>query len=468
MKKTELFHWIDEVAAGLREMAADIWDHPELAFQERHAAGLQASFLEAQGFRVQKGLPGIPTALVAEFGSGRPILGILGEYDALANLSQKKSVAHAEPAQANQPGHGCGHNLLGTAGVGAVLAIKKAMEQGEIKGTVRYYGCPAEETLAGKVFMAKEGAFADLDASLSWHPASMNVVWGCSFLAMNSVEFHFKGVSAHAAAAPQMGRSALDAVELMNVGANYLREHIEEKARLHYTITNGGGAPNIVPADASVWYYIRAPRRESVEAIYQRLLKIAQGAALMTETEVRHNLLAGCYDVLSNETLSNVLHRNMEEVGGPYFSADDKQFAEKLAASFTPGQKENVMRAYFAPPAVLDQTLHEDIAVIDDRKEVMAGSTDVGDVSWLMPFALFTAATWPVGTAAHSWQATASSGSGIGAAAMLFAAKALAGALYDLYTDDLLLCRAKQEFSQQTKGFVYQSPLAPGAQPPNG
>ncbi|MDR3588480.1 MAG: amidohydrolase [Negativicutes bacterium] len=465
MNKNEVLAWLDANAERLQDVARNIWENPELPFAESNAAGLQSEVLRKAGFSIRSDLKDLPTAFVAEYGSGRPILGILGEYDALAKLSQKVS-GKCEPLHIGAPGHGCGHNLLGTAGMGAALAMQQAISSGAVKGTIRYYGCPAEEALAGKVFMAREGVFDDLDACLTWHPASMNVVWGCKFLALNSVEFRFSGVSAHAAAAPHMGRSALDAVELMNVGANYLREHVPEQARIHYTITNGGGAPNIVPAEASVWYYIRAPKRNMVEEIFGRLIKIAQGAALMTETGVEWTVLAGCYDVLPNTVLGGLLHKNMIEVGGPRFSEADRSFARELAKSFGPLHKENVMKAYFAPPEVVAMDLHETVAAIDDRSQIMAGSSDVGDVSWLVPLAQFTAATWPVGTAAHSWQATAASGSGIGAKAMQFAAKVLAATLFDLFCDSgEVLAKAKTEFVSQAGAAPYKTPLPDDAKP---
>ncbi|MGB9867465.1 MAG: M20 family metallopeptidase [Bacillota bacterium] len=466
MDKRAVLAWLDEHETEFKDMAQKIWEKPETAFKEYFASTLQAEALRNAGFNVKQGLPGMPTAVVAEYGGGRPVIGILGEYDALPKLSQKVGTRR-EPVIKDGPGHGCGHNLLGTAGVAAAIAVKNAIEAGELKGTVRYYGCPAEETLAGKVFMARLGVFNDLDASLSWHPASMNTVWGCSFLAMNSVMFRFSGVSAHAAAAPQLGRSALDGVELMNVGANYLREHVDEKARIHYAITDGGGAPNLVPAEASVWYYVRAPKRAQVEEIYARLKKIAQGAAMMTETSVEEEILAACYDVLPNQALGELLFENMQLVGGPKFSKEDRELAQELSCTLTQEQKEKVMKTYFAPPEVLSMVLHEGVVKNRDKGEVMAGSTDVGDVSYIVPFAQFTAATWPVGTAAHSWQATAASGSGIGFCAMHFAAKVLAATVYDLLADDgTVLQKAKAEFQESTGGKPYVSPLPPDVKPP--
>ena len=456
MKKV-LFSHIDSLRESLTDAATNIWRTPEKAGEEVYASDLQASLLKTAGFRINKQIPGIPTAFVAEYGNGSPILGVLGEYDALPGLSQEANGSQ-KPIEDQANGHGCGHNLLGVAGIGAVLAIKETLADSGIEGTIRYYGCPAEETLTGKVLMAQEGLFHDLDACLTWHPASMNAVWRCSFLALQSALFKFSGVSSHAAASPEMGRSALDAVELMNVGANYLREHIIDQARINYTITNGGGPPNIIPASAEAWYYVRAPQKKQVAEIFQRLLKVSQGAALMTETKVEHEIVAGCYNVLVNNVLSDLLHKNMEEIGAPQFSESDRSLARNLVKSFPPEQQEKVISSYFGPKELVGEILHEGILKNDDDNKVMPGSTDVGDVSWITPLAQFTAATWPIGTAAHSWQATASSGSGIGFAAMIFAAKVIAGALYDLLHEEKpLLTQIKSEFDLNTRNQSYQS-----------
>lgn len=457
MGKNHLFEQIEKNEEKLKEIAFEIWNNPEIAFNEFKASKLQKEYLKGLGFEI-KDVPNNPTAFIAECGEGKPILGILGEYDALPGLSQKISSVK-EPLEEYTSGHGCGHNLIGTGGVGAAVALKEIMETENLKGTIRYYGCPAEETLAGKGLMAKETVFDDLDSCVSWHPASMNVVWGCSFLAMNSMKFRFKGKTAHAAAAPQAGRSALDAVELMNVGANYLREHVIEKARIHYVITNGGMAPNVVPDDAEVWYFVRAPKRVDVKEISDRLYKIAQGAELMTETKMEYELLAGCYDVVPNNVLGKLMHSNMQEIGGPKFTEEDYTFANDLAALSTKEEKRKVMSTYFAPEYILDRSLCDEIIEVDDRGKVMAGSSDVGDVSYITPFSQITAATWPIGTAAHTWIASASSGSGIGLNAMIFAAKTIAGTLYDLLNDNNLIESAKEEYKTVLRDTKYVSPF---------
>ncbi|HWQ74128.1 MAG TPA: amidohydrolase, partial [Syntrophomonas sp.] len=456
MPKKDLYCHIDQNENALKDMAINIWRNPESAFHEVSASAIQKRYLKEHGFKIVR-IPNNETAFIAEFGQGKPVLGILGEYDALPGLSQKVSSVK-EPLDDSNLGHGCGHNLLGTAGVGAVVALKNVMEKENMNGTIRYYGCPAEETLAGKVLMAKEMVFHDLSACISWHPASMNVVWGCSHLAMNSIKFRFRGIPSHAAAAPQAGRSALDAVELMNVGANYLREHVIEKARIHYVITNGGMVPNVVPDDAEVWYFVRAPKRTDVRHICERLYKIAEGAELMTETKMEKTLVAGCYDAVENAVLGDLLHKNMEEAGPPKFTPEDFDFAAELSSLSTKEEKKKVMSTYFAPDHVLDQILCDEIIKVNDRNEIMAGSVDAGDVSYITPFAQFTAATWPVGTAAHTWIATASSGSGIGLNAMIFAAKALSGAVYDLLNDNSIVDAARNEFQISMGDFKYISP----------
>jgi aminobenzoyl-glutamate utilization protein B len=456
MSKKELFDLIDNNETKLKDIAIKIWEHPEGAFEEVYSSNLQKEYLKENGFII-KDVPNVETAFVAEFGQGKPIVGIFGEYDALPGMSQKISRVK-ESIEGYKYGHGCGHNLLGTSGVGSVIALKEIMINENVNGTIRYYGCPGEEVLSGKVKMAKEKVFDDLDAGISWHPSSLNVVWGCSFLAMNSMKFRFKGIPAHAAAAPQAGRSALDAVELMNVGANYLREHVIDSARIHYVITNGGMAPNIVPDDAEVWYYVRAPRREDVREISARLHKIAEGATLMTETSMEYSLLAGCYDVISNNILSNIMHSNMLEVKPPKYSDKDFEFGEELSSLSTKADKKKIMATYFAPESILDKVLCDEIISVNDRDKIMAGSTDVGDVSYIAPFAQITAATWPIGTAAHTWIATAASGSGIGLNAMMFASKTMAGTIYDLLKDNSIIEEAKKEFNKTLGDFKYISP----------
>lgn len=464
--KRKTIKWIDENKSVLENIAKKIWEKPELPFRENYASKLQSDLLKKHGFKISK-IKNLPTAFIAEYGNGTPIIGVLGEYDALPGLSQK-IINKKEPIVNGAPGHGCGHNLLGTAGVGAVIAIKNILSEKNIKGTIRYYGCPAEEALAGKPFMAREGVFDDLDICITWHPGCVNTAWGATQLAMNSVVFEFRGISSHASATPHLGRSALDAVELMNVGSNYLREHIIDKSRLHYTIPNGGEQPNIVPSYASVWYYIRAPKRKIVESIFKRLVKISKGAALMTETNVKHILKAACYETLPNHTLNNLLLKNMKKIGVPTYTENEKQFAHQLLNTIDNEQKEMIMETNYIPDDIMvEKGLHKEVTDNIDKGKILPGSTDVGDVSWITPTGQFTTVCWPLGIANHSWQATASTGSSIGMKGMIFAAKVIASTILDLLSDDgTIIKKAKNEFDKSRKGQKYRCPIPETVSPP--
>ncbi|HEX2987314.1 MAG TPA: amidohydrolase, partial [Chloroflexota bacterium] len=364
-------------------------------------------------------------------------------------------------------GHGCGHNLLGVGSLGAAVALKEAIRAEGLHATVRYYGCPAEETAIGKVFMAREGAFDDLDAALSWHPGGVNMATGCSSLALNSVKFAFHGRSAHASAAPHMGISALDAVELMNVGVNYLREHVTPEARIHYVITDGGSEPNVVPANAEAWYYIRAPHRHDVEEIYQRILKIAEGAALMTGAGLEVKFQAGLYDILPNPVLIELLERSMVEVGVPSFTPEEMEFAKGIEASFSSGMKEAAIQGHHLPAEMATVILHDQVMPCSDRGTAMWASTDVGDVSWIVPTGQVNAASYVFGTPAHSWQAVAAAGMSIGQKSMLTAARSLALGGYRLVTQPELLSQAWEAFDKARGGHKYVSPVPADVAPPD-
>jgi len=451
--------WIDDNSSDLIGLSQQIWEFAETGLNEEKSSALLAEYLEDEGFSIEKGVGNMPTAFMATWGEGKPIIGFLGEYDALPGLSQKAGVPTKDPVEEDGPGHGCGHCLLGVGSVGAAVALKREMQAQDLEGTVRFYGCPAEETLIGKVFMAKAGVFDDLDAAITWHPMWLNATWNGSSLAMNSVRFRFTGRTAHAAAAPDLGISALDAVELMNTGVNFLREHVTSEARIHYVITNGGGEPNVVPALAEVWYYVRAPRRKDVEAIYQRIMEIAEGAAKMTRAKLEVKFQVGCYQYLPNKVVSRVLDESLKEVGPPDFDDEDREFAEALSKSFTQDEKEAVLRANNVPPELHDLTLHEDVVPPYDVGKILPGSTDVGDVSWIAPTAQITTACWINGTAAHSWQVTAAVGMSIGHKGMLTAAKAMALAGYKLNTNPELIKEAAASFNEDTDGRPYESPL---------
>ncbi|MBX0329980.1 amidohydrolase [Oscillochloris sp. ZM17-4] len=462
--------YLDDHDEKLSYLARQIWDHPEPALEERFASKLLADELEAAGFTVEREVAQMPTAFVASWGSGAPIIGILGEYDALPGLSQRLATTHS-PVQSGGPGHGCGHNLFGVASFGAALAVKEAMQERDIPGTIRFYGCPAEETLVGKTFMAKAGLFDDLDAAIAWHPGDSNVVWAGSSQAMNSFKVNFHGVTAHAAADPHNGRSALDGAMLMDIGVNYLREHIIPDARIHSVITHGGQAPNVVPAYAQIWYFVRAPRRDQVAAIYARVLDIAKGAALMSGTTYDIDFVTGCYDLLPNLALSKLLYEKMCEVGPISFTEEEQEFARGLQSTFAPGTVEASLAiaqrlvAQELDPAMAEVPLWGEVLRHSEVPITMPGSTEVGDVSQITPTGQVTTTCWPTGTPGHSWQITASSGSSIGAKGMLMAAKSMALAGIDLLTRPDVLAEAKAEFARRKKGVPYVTPIPEGTVP---
>ncbi|HEX2987767.1 MAG TPA: M20 family metallopeptidase [Chloroflexota bacterium] len=463
--------WIEEKTPDLISLASAIWEYAEPSLWEERSSQLLADYLAQEGFEVRRGVGGMPTAFVASWGSGRPIIGYLGEYDALPGLSQR-AIPRREPLVPGAPGHGCGHNLLGVGSLGAAVALKRELQAHGTAGTVRYYGCPAEETAIGKVFMAKEGVFDDLDVALSWHPNAINMPNSGTSLALNSAKFAFHGRSSHASAAPHLGVSALDAVELMNVGVNFLREHVPPETRIHYVITNGGSEPNVVPALAEVWYYVRAPHRVEVESVYQRIVKIAEGAALMTGAELEIKFQTGLYDLLPNNVLSDLLEESLRTVGVPSFTEEEREFARGIEDSFTLGQKAAMLRTRHLPQEFLDITLHDGVAWDFDRGETMWGSTDVGDVSWIVPTGQITTACYVVGTGGHSWQAAAASGTSIGHKGMITAARALGFAGYQLVSRPEFLAQAREAFEKSRGDKRYQSPLpqelnAPLAQLPD-
>lgn len=457
--------WIEAQRQFLAGINDRIWELAEVGLQEYKSSQLLAAELEKAGFKVERGVAEMPTAFTATWGSGRPKIGFLAEYDALPHLSQKASPVR-EPLRHDAPGHGCGHNTYGAAVLGAVLALKEEMVRDNLPGTIVFFGCPAEETLIGKVFMARAGLFDDLDCALTWHPGAFNTVSLSSSNAMNSAKFTFYGRSSHAAGDPENGRSALDAVELMNVGVNYLREHIIEEARIHYVITKGGGEPNVVPAEAQVWYYVRAPRRQDVDAIFARVLKIAEGAALMTETTFKVDLLAACYNMLPNEALSAVLYEAMKKAGPPQWTLAEIEFAKEISKSFAPGQKEALIRATKLPPEYGEKYLDDTIAPIFDRGEIMKGSTDVADVSWVTPTAQINTCCQAIGSPGHSWQFVASSGMSIAHKGLELAAKTLAIAGSELLRNPELIEQARAEFAAATKGQPYQCAIPADVKPP--
>ncbi len=456
---------IDEIAQELSELSYKVWEFAEVGLLEEKSAQAESQYLAGHGFTIESNVGGMPTAFVAEWGQGKPIFGFLGEFDALAGLSQEV-LPHKKPVIPGAPGHGCGHNLLGVGALGAAIALKQYFEEHKLPGTVRYYGCPAEETLCGKVFMARAGVFNDLDAAITWHGGQHNSVQMGSSNGVNSAKFIFHGKTAHAAGDPHNGRSALDAVELMNVGANYLREHVIPAARLHYVITDGGGQPNVVPARAEVWYYVRAPHRSQVVEIYDRLVDIAKGAALMTGTSFEIEFLAGCYDVLPNHAFSNIALEQLKQVGGPVLSPEEAKFAKDIAESFDKKQTEQSLKAMGAPKELFEQVVNTTVIEPQDKGKTMAGSTDVGDVSWNAPTVQIGAACWPIGTPGHSWQVTACSGHSLGVKGMIVATKAMARTAVVLSHDTQALKEIWTEFRERLGGEKYISPVPEGVEPP--
>ena len=456
MSKDKVINVIEASRERFFRLAADIWNRPEISYQERESAGLQKMALREFGFRVVE-LDQIQAhAFIAEFGSGSPVVGLLGEYDALPGLSQKVSTVQ-EPVVAGGPGHACGHNLLGTACLAAATGLKAALETGHLKGTVRYYGCPAEEQI-GKPVLAKAGVFEGLDAVLCWHPADINTVAAYATNASVELVFRFKGVPSHAAQVPHLGRSALDALTLMSVGVEFMREHMPQSARVHYIVTSGGERPNIVPKDAEGHFQVRSPRMREVLSLVRRVIDVARGAGLMTETHAEWEVLHGCYDVVPNSVISDVLYNNLKAVPLPVFDAADRDLAAGLAAHFDEDQKRATLAMFGIDPAsaatIINSPLHESVGYWGIGWTIPA-STDVGDVSHLAPTGQINTATWPVGVGSHTWQATAASGSGIGMKGMLYAAKVLAGAAYDLMTRPDLLQKARTEFLAATAGETY-------------
>ncbi len=461
------FDWIENNKELIIEISDKVWEFAELGLIEFKSSALLADELEKNGFRVERGIAGMPTAFVATWGEGKPVIGIMGEYDALPGLSQKK-VPWKETLENGKPGHGCGHNIHGTSGIAAAIAVKKAIERYNKRGTIRFFGSPAEENFSGKVFMVRDGYFNNVDAVISHHPSTMNEASLMSCLAVNSVKFHFYGKASHAGGSPEQGRSALDAVELMNIGVNYLREHVIQDARIHYVIEKGGDQPNIVPPYARSWYYVRAPERDQMEFIYNWILEIAKAAATMTRTEVKTEFLEGSYNVMSNRTISELIVKNMREIGLPRYSDEDLKFAAQIAKAITPEMKIAQLKKSKRPgwERLVDKLIDDEIPDPWGEGEVSHGSTDVGDVSWQAPTVEFSTATWVLGTPAHSWQAVAQNVVGVGHKSLIFAAKVMAATAIDLLTNEDALSKAREEHRKRIENKKYRSPIPPDHKPP--
>jgi aminobenzoyl-glutamate utilization protein B len=467
MSKSDVLDWIGKNENMIIDVSDTIWEYAELGLQEFKSSKLLADTLENHGFTLQRGIADMPTAFIAAYGSGKPVIGIMGEYDALPGLSQKP-VPYKDSIIEGAPGHGCGHNIHGASGMAGAIAVKDSMEKNDIQGTIKFYGCPAEENYSGKVFMVRDGFFGDVNAALSHHPGWFNWASIGSSLAVNSVKFHFHGAASHAAASPDRGRSALDAVELMNMGVNYMREHIVQESRIHYVVEKGGQQPNVVPPYARTWYYIRAPERHQVDELYNWVLRIANGADLMARTTHDVEFLEGCYNVLPNKKLSELITYNMRKIGTPEYTEDELKFAEEISKTITREEKATGLRQTKRPnwedfmDVLMDRTMPD----AWDEGHVMPGSTDVADVSWVTPTMEFCTATNVLGIPAHSWQSVALNGMSIGHKSLIFAAKVLATSALDLLTKPELLRSVHEEFEKRKAGRSYKSPIPDDIKPP--
>ena len=430
------------------EIASQIWSLSEPGYQEVESSRILADLLEKAGFRVERGVAEIPTAITATFGQGSPVIAILGEYDALPGLSQQ-TVPEQLPRPGVTSGHACGHHLFGTASASAAIAVAEQIRAGNLRGTVRFYGCPAEEGGSGKAFMVRAGLFQDCDAAFHWHPAGRNTAGDSSCLSRAAVKFRYKGRSAHAAGAPEQGRSALDAIELACHASELLREHTPDFTRIHHVITSGGAAPNVVPDFAEVFFYIRHPKAEVVRELYPRLVKCGQAGALATETEFEELYLGGTMELLPNDRLAQIALANLRQLNDLKYDPQQLEFAQRIRESLV-------------KPIPLESLSQ----VSDTSGEVGKGSTDVGDVSWVVPTAGFTTACFVPGTSSHSWQAVAASGTSIGKQGMQLAARTLAASVWDVMTQPDVLAQAKAEHTKRMGGRKYEPLLAPNQKPP--
>lgn len=448
------------------ELADRVWDTPELNYGEFRSSDSHAEVMKAMGFAVARGVGGIPTALLGEAGEGGPVIAILGEYDALPGLSQAACLAEEKPLVAGGNGHGCGHNLLGTAALQAATAVKEWLAETGRPGRIRYYGCPAEEGGSAKGFMVREGLFDDVDIAISWHPGPFTGVMYPVSLACVEVLFHFTGRASHASAAPHLGRSALDAVELMNVGVNYMREHMPSTARVHYALIDAGGvAPNVVQAKATVRYLVRARELDEMQVLFERVKKVAEGAALMTETTVVCQPVSGEANLLGNDTLEALMHNELERLGPALFDVADREMAAKFQATFSPEDIATCFATHRMPT--------EDGLVLCDRilprnsgDPALIGSTDVGTVSWAVPTVQMYGATCAVGTAFHSWQMVAQGKLPAAHKGMEHAAKIMASTAASLFLDPGRIEAAKADHKAALRGRAFANPLTPDIDPP--
>ncbi len=450
--KRNVLDQVDSIEPMIEEIAIKLWDYSELALAERRSADLLVNILREAGFKIKTNVADMPTAFVATYGAGSPVIGILAEYDALPGVGNQVVPERKPRDDGVTSGQGCGHNLFGAASVGGAIALKQLMEAEGLKGTIKLFGTPAEETVVGKVYMAKAGIFDGLDAVLEWHPGGTNEVRNQTGRAMNSFEVEFFGQAAHGSADPWNGRSSLDAVEMMNYGVNMMREHVRPTARMHYVIPHAGDAPNVVPEYARVWYFVRDINRAEVGKYYDRILKIAQGAALATETTHKVHLITGVHEYLLNRPMQEALQKNLELVGAPQYTEAEQEFARTLQRAT--GKEEKGFNDKVKP-------------LPDEPGEVRGGSTDVADVSWIVPTAGFRITTAAEDVPWHSWATTACSGTRAGRKGAVVAAKVIAATGVDLLTNPTLLKEVKAFFLDASEGKPYQSPIPADQKPPS-
>ncbi len=467
MENTDpIWRLVDAHRDAFTALSDRVWGMPETCYTEHRSVAEHLAELRRQGFRTTENVADIPTAVIGEAGEGGPVIAFLGEYDALPGLSQEAGVAEHRPIPGNGNGHGCGHNLLGSASMLAATALKDWLAERGVPGRVRYYGCPAEEGGAAKAFMVRAGAFDDVDIAITWHPNAFWEVAPALSLANTRIDFSFRGRASHAAAAPHLGRSALDAVELMNVGVNYLREHMPSDARIHYAMIDSGGiAPNVVQAFARVRYSVRATELPDMLDLLERVKDVARGAALMTGTKVEIEVLSAVSNLLPNAPLEQAMHATMQRLGPPAWDAADRAFAEQIQATLAPEDLATAYRRVGQKPKP-GTPLHDGLVPPDADRRPMIGSTDVGDVSWVVPTVQAHAATYAIGTPGHSWQLTAQGKSPAAHKGMVQVAKIMAATAVAAIEDPALIARAKADLAERTRETPYVSPLPDGVQPP--
>ncbi len=440
---------VDSRKAELVSMSDKIWAFAETALKEKQSSGLLADYAEKQGFRVERGIAGLPTAFVASYGSGKPIVGILGEYDALPGISQK-SQPTKEPLVQGAAGHGCGHNLFGVASLASAIAIKELIQQGKLKGTIRYYGTPAEEAVGGKVYMGREGLFNDLDVCFDWHPGTAIQSGTQSSRAMVDFIVEFKGKAAHAAADPWNGRSAVDGLESFTDGVNMLREHVKPSVRMHYVIVSGGDVPNVVPEYAKVWMWIRDSKRNGVQDVFERVQQIARGAAIIAGVESKLSVIGGDYEVMVNRRGAEAMQKNLEQLGPIVYTEEEISFAKKI------------QEVSGVTPSGLDGKIYP---IRETEEDPQGGSSDVGDVSWIVPVIRLRVTTGAAGAPWHAWAEVACAGMSIGHKGLLFAAKAMGMTMVDIFENEQLRKDVRAEFEQRRNGHVWK-PYIPEGPPP--